>query len=605
MQVKRWGAEILEEEKVRFTVWAPLADRVDLIIKERKNPVQLEKKEKGYHEIILSDIAEGALYKFFLNGKDIFPDPASKYQPEGVHSWSQLVNTNSFAWEDENFEAAPLSEMIIYEIHTGTFSEKGTFEGIADKLDHLLELGINTIEILPVAQFPGERNWGYDGVYPFAVQKSYGGPKELQKLVNTCHKKGISVILDVVYNHLGPEGNYLSVFGPYFTEKYHTPWGSALNFDDKYSDAVRQFFLQNALYWLEEFHIDGLRLDAIHEIIDRGANHLLRELSQKVDLLEEKTGKKYTLIAESDLNDVKIIDRYEKGGFGIDAQWVDDFHHSLHTLITGEKSGYYKDFGSISDFEKSFRQAFIYDGKYSEFRKRTVGNSPKEISPEKFVVCIQNHDQVGNRMLGDRLSTIVSAEKLKLGAALLLISPFTPMLYMGEEFAEDKPFLYFVDHGDKDLIKAVQEGRKREFKYFNDHEGEFPDPQSEETFRKSKLNWNFEKDASKNTIFQFYKELIRLRKKGVFLTFRKGNISTETSEEEKTLKIIARDNTEQLFAVVNFGERSQKIAFPDKFKTPDLIFNSAAKKWNGPDENSGRETNETIVFPASVKIFRG
>lgn len=598
------GGKILNDGTANFSVWAPFAKEVQVVIKDSDEKIVLKKNSEGYWKGTAANLKENTCYKFSID-EESFPDPASRSQESGVHSWSRLTNMDHFEWNDNSWKGIPLSEMIIYELHVGTFSEKGTFEGIAEKLDHLLELGINTIEIMPVAQFPGGRNWGYDGVYPYAAQNTYGGPEGLKKLVNICHQKGFAVVLDVVYNHLGPEGNYLSQFGPYFTEKYKTPWGSALNFDDEYSDSVRAFFIENAGMWLRDFHLDGLRLDAIHEIIDSGAVHFLKALSLEIDELEKATGREYVLIAESDLNDVKIVDTYERGGFGIEAQWVDDFHHSLHSLLTGEKNGYYADFGKITAFEKSFKQAFIYDGIYSKFRKRTIGNSPRGIPKEKFVVCIQNHDQVGNRMLGDRLSTLVSFEKLKLAAGLLLVSPFTPMLFMGEEFAEDNPFQYFVSHGDKELVKAVQEGRKREFKYFNHYDGEFPDPQAEATFQRSKLNWKFEKENSKKIIFEYYKELIRLRKNGAFSSYRKGGILTETFAENQLLSIASEENENAIFSLINFGSEPQNFDLPEKFINSELILNSAAMKWQGPEDLEADAQIKTVqISPESIKVFQ-
>ena len=582
---KRPGPEKLEEGKYRFKVWAPLAENVEVIFKDENEPRKLNKKGEGDWEADLDGVKPGTKYKFRLD-KNIdkeFPDPASRFQPEGVHSWSQIVDQDQHKWQDENWKGLPISEMIIYELHVGTFTKEGTFEAIIGKLNYLKELGINAIEIMPISQFPGNRNWGYDGVYAYAAQASYGGPEGLKKMVDACHREEIAVILDAVYNHMGPEGNYLSQFGPYFTDKYQTPWGSALNYDDKHSDHVREFFLQNALMWMDEYRFDGLRLDAIHEIIDRGANHFLKELSKRTDELEERSGRSKVLIAESDLNDTKIINSYEKGGFGIEAQWVDDFHHSLHTLLTQEKGGYYKDFGTIKHLAKSYKQAFIYDGIYSEFRKRKVGNRPEGLPASKFVICIQNHDQVGNRMLGDRLSQLVSYEAQKLAAGVVLTAPFVPMLFMGEEFGEDQPFQYFVSHGDPDLVKAVQEGRKKEFEYFVNVDGDFPDPQSEETFNNSKLNWNFEEDSHKKTIFSFYKELIKLRKSEFLNVMRNSEIESEADEENMVLKISAKGE-KSYFIAFNFSSQSQNIKLPSTSKDLNVILASADKKWNGLHE---------------------
>lgn len=594
---KKVGAQFLGNNRTKFTVWAPSKNKVEVLFKDgRREP--LLKDTLGYWEQELTNVPEGSLYKFFLDNDGDFPDPASRSQPLGVHSWSKVINQTSFRWNDANWKGVPLEEMIIYELHVGTFSPEGTFEGIISKLDHFLELGINTIELLPIAQFPGVRNWGYDGVYPYAVQDSYGDLEGLKNLIDECHQNGIAVLLDAVYNHLGPEGNYMSQYGPYFTEKYQTPWGSAINFDDKHSDEVRNYFIENALMWLDDYHFDGLRLDAIHEIIDRGARHVLKELSIEVDNLEKSLGRSLILIAESDLNDTKVILPYEKGGYGLEGQWVDDFHHSLHTILTGELEGYYKDFGSVAHLAKSFKQAFVYDGVYSKFRKRTVGNSPAELPPSKFVVSIQNHDQVGNRMLGDRLVNLISFEQLKLAAGVMLVSPFVPMLFMGEEFAEDRPFHYFVSHSDPELVKAVREGRKREFEYFYDMgEGEFLDPLSEETFNGSKLNWDFKNEPKKNAMWGFYKKLIALKKSGAFKIFSNKNKQIEFSEEQHYIKIKAKE-VQNLFAVFNFKEEILESELPGGNFAWKLVISSAGKEWGGeaevPENFNG---NEVLKVP--------
>lgn len=589
---RKTGAEYLGDNATRFTVWAPLQDDVKVILKDKTNPLSLQRAEHGYWEKVIKEVGEGSLYKIQLkNGKE-FPDPASRSQPDGVHSWSEVVDHSAFSWSDSSWEGLALSSMVIYELHVGTFTPEGTFEAVIAKLDHLLELGVNAIEIMPISQFPGNRNWGYDGVYPYAAQHSYGGVQGLKRMVDACHNKGIAVILDVVYNHMGPEGNYLAEFGPYFTDKYHTPWGSALNFDDQYSDEVRNFFIENALMWLEEFHIDGLRLDAVHEIIDRGARHLLKEISLRVDALQEKTGRAYVLIAESDLNDVKLINTYEKGGYGLEGQWVDDFHHALHTLLTGEDEGYYADFGKIEHLAKAYTQAFIYDGIYSDFRKRTVGNSPKGLPASKFVICIQNHDQIGNRMLGERLAGLITSEGLKLAATVTLTAPFVPMLFMGEEFAEDRPFQYFVSHGDEDLVKAVREGRKKEFQYFFNQEGDFQDPQAEETFNASKVNWSFREDASKRFIFEYYKNLLRLRKQGIFDSLKETNIICESHEAKRVLQI-SSSHAMDLNIFLNFNKDEQEIVMPSQGEDWKVLLASADTQWGGriafPKELAGGE----------------
>lgn len=602
---KKIGAVYKGEEKTEFCVWAPFAKSLEVVLENDKEPLALTKDEAGYWSRI-ENVSPGTLYKFRIDEQEEFPDPASLSQPHGVHSWSQIIDPKAHIWKDKSWKGRELNQMIIYEVHVGTFTPAGTFEAIIDKLDHLEELGVNTIELMPVAQFPGTRNWGYDGVYPFAAQDSYGGVDGLKKLIDTCHSRGFSVLLDVVYNHLGPEGNYISQYGPYFTDKYHTPWGSAINFDDEYSDHVRNHFLQNALMWLEDFHFDGLRLDAVHEIIDRGAKHFLKELSEKADELETKTERKYVLIAESDLNDTKLIKDYSLGGFGLEGQWVDDFHHSLHTILTGEDAGYYADFGKMEFLAKAFNQAFIYDGIYSPFRKKTVGNSPQDMSPSNFVICIQNHDQVGNRLLGERLGELLSFEKQKLAAATMLSAPFVPMFFMGEEFGEKNRFQYFVSHGDEDLVKAVQEGRKKEFEYFfHAHsDTDFPDPQAEVTFQNSKLNWHFREEEQKNRLFEFYKELIKLKKQGAFDLFGAENAIFETDEDKKLLKVTARDQNSALTGIYNFGNSrySEKTSEKSNF---EILIASADKKWGGNMDREELLDSESITVPSGgVLIYR-
>src|SRR5574341_367200 len=470
----RIGANYLEDGNCEFVVWAPFLEKVELkmvspVGAKRASHIfiPMEKNKLGYWKAVIHEVLPGTLYSYRLEDEKERTDPASYSQPAGVHEPSQVVDHKAFNWEDECWEGIGISQMIIYELHVGTFTQEGTFEAIIPRLNEIRDVGINAIEIMPVAQFPGERNWGYDGVYLFAVQNSYGGPEGLKRLVSECHKKAIEVILDVVYNHFGPEGSYLWDYGPYFTEKYEIPWGKAINFDGVYSDEVRNFFIENAIYWFKNYHIDALRLDAIHSIIDMSAKPFLQELAERVEEFSKQEKRKFYLTAESALNDARVIKPKESGGYGIDAQWCDDFHHSLHTLLTGEDQGYYIDFGRVEQLVKSLREGFVYTGGYSQYRKRRHGNSSKDIPGEQFVVCSQNHDQIGNRMLGERLSNIIPFEGLKLAAGVVLLSPFVPLLFMGEEYGEEAPFLYFVSHSDPDLIEAVRKGRKQEFTAFN------------------------------------------------------------------------------------------------------------------------------------------
>ncbi|MDK2931629.1 MAG: maltooligosyltrehalose trehalohydrolase [Bacillota bacterium] len=475
--------------------------------------VPLDRDERGYHRGVVSGVAPGSLYYYRLDGKEDLPDPASRHQPRGVHGPSRVVDPGAFSWSDRNWLAPPQEELVIYELHMGTFTPEGTFEAVILHLDDLRDLGVNAVELMPVAQFSGTRNWGYDGVYPFAVHDSYGGPDGLRLLVNECHRRGLAVILDVVYNHLGPEGNYLGRFGPYFTDRYRSSWGQAMNFDGPGSDEVRRYFIENALEWVDDFHVDGLRLDAVHAIIDMSAVRFLEELAAAVHRRADRLGRRVYVIAESDLNDPRIVRPPAAGGYGLDAQWCDDFHHALHCLLTGEREGYYQDFGALADLAKAFREGYVYTGQYSRFRKRSHGSRPHLVEAPRFVVFSQNHDQVGNRARGERLSTLVSFDGLKLAAAAVILSPYIPLLFMGEEYGETAPFQYFTSHQDPDLAETVRKGRREEFAAFG-WKGEVPDPQDPETFLRSRLQHDLRRSRSgrHRVLLEFYRELIRLRR---------------------------------------------------------------------------------------------
>jgi maltooligosyltrehalose trehalohydrolase len=598
------GANYLGDGKCEFVVWAPFLEKIELKVilpVETRHAVSpllpMEKEKSGYWRIIVNNVSPETLYLYRLEGKKERPDPVSHFQPNGVHEPSQVVDHASFEWQDENWNGIPLSELVMYELHVGTFTQEGTFDTIIPRLDEIRDVGINAIEIMPVAQFPGERNWGYDGVYIHAVQNSYGGPDGLKRLVNECHKKGTAVILDVVYNHLGPEGNYLWDYGPYFTKKYKTPWGEAINFDGAYSDEVRTFFIENALHWFKNYHIDALRLDAVHSIFDMSAKPFLQELAETVEEFSREEGREFHLIAESNLNDTKVIRPRELGGYGIHSQWSDDLHHSLHTLLTGEDEGYYVDFGKVEQLVKSFNEGFVYSGQHSRFRKRRHGNSSKDRPAHQFVVFSQNHDQIGNRMLGERLSNLISFEGLKLAAGVVILSPYVPLLFMGEEHGEESPFLYFVSHFDPDLIEAVRRGRKEEFESFN-WKGEPPDPRSVETFLRSKINWKKRKEGKNKVLLDFYKRLIELRKKIPALSeLNKDNLDVWGLEEEKIMFMRRwKDGSEShVFSVFNFNksDMSLRISLPER--RWKKVLDSSEKMWNGPgillpDElNSGDE----------------
>ncbi|MBC5772655.1 malto-oligosyltrehalose trehalohydrolase [Pontibacter sp. KCTC 32443] len=590
------GAHYVQEKGTTFTFWAPDAEQAEVVLHvNSKQTIPLQREAFGYWVGLAEDAKPGTRYTFKLDNDKEFPDPASQSQPDGVHEASEVIS-HTYNWTDQNWKNLPLEEYIIYELHVGTFSEEGTFEGIINKLPELKDLGITAIELMPIAQFPGERNWGYDGVYPFAAQNSYGGPEGLKKLVDACHKAGIAVVLDVVYNHLGPEGNYTSSFGPYFTEKYNTPWGAALNFDDAHSDHVRNFFIQNALMWLRDFKIDALRLDAVHAILDTGAKHFLQELQEHVNHLEQQLHKPFYLIAESDLNDVRLINPIENGGYGLAAQWMDDYHHAIHTVTTGETDGYYSDFGKPEHLVKTLKHSFIYNGMYSEYRKRTIGTDATANPAKQFVVCSQNHDQVGNRMLGERLTKLVSFEMLKPIAALVILSPYTPMLFMGEEYGEENPFQFFVSHSDKDLVEAVRKGRKEEFASFA-WQGEAPDPQSEETFNNSKLQHSYTESEKQNQLRKFYKELIQLRK-SVLKKLCKEQLEATLNEEETVLQFT--HTSAGLRCVINFSDQPQTITGTQGWQ---LVLNSADTKWGGP--GSDNYTSGVITLqPESVLVLQ-
>ena len=588
-----------DDNSCDFVIWAPKATNMHLLLEHSERRVKMNRQEFGYWNVTEKNIKPGTRYKYQLDNENSFPDPASLSQPDGVHEASEVVDLNDFNWTDLEWKNIPLHEMIQYELHTGTFSDKGDFEGIVSKLDYLKDLGINTIEILPVSQFSGHRNWGYDGVYPFAVQNSYGGPKKLMELVNTCHEKGMAVILDVVYNHFGPEGNYTGNFGHYFTDTYSTPWGQAINFDGAHSDAVRNYVVQNALMWCRDYHIDGLRLDAVHAIFDFSARHIMEELAENIDKLEKETGRKYYLIAESHLNDVRYISPVEKGGYALDAQWSDDFHHAVHTLTTGEKKGYYMDFGKPEQLAKAIKNAFVFDGKYSEFRKKTYGNATENNPGEQFVIFNQNHDQVGNRLHGDRLISMTDFETAKVIAGAMFTAPNVPMLFMGEEYGERNPFYYFVSHFDPKLNKLVREGRRNEFKDFYADASESKNPDAAETFEASRLSWNIENDAEKKAMHGFYRELISLRKNHPVLKVPDKD-KLEIQNNGKLYVMERWQNEHRVIVIMNFDDRQHPVVLNLK-NTFSKIMDSAEEKWKGSGNEAPKTINENERFQIHQK----
>lgn len=595
---------IYRNGKCHFNVWAPEAKSVQVIVNDTKK-IPLEAEPYGYWNTKADFVKPGDLYFYLLNDQDKYPDPASLAQPSGVHGPSEVTDLHSYHWQDIGWKGIPKEEMVIYELHTGTFTPDRTFAGIEKKLDYLLDLGVNTIEIMPITQFPGSRNWGYDGVFPFAAHHDYGGPQGLMQLVDACHQRGMAVLLDVVYNHFGPEGNYTGAYGPYVTDKYHTPWGKAINFDDAYCDPVRHFFIQNTLMWLRDFHIDGLRLDAVHAIKDFSARHFLSELTEAVSKLKEEQGRNYVLIGECDLNDTKYINPIEEGGYGLDGQWIDEFHHTLRAYLTRENSGYFADFGKFEHIKKAYEKTFVYDGIYSPHRKKVFGSSKVNNPYSQFVVFSQNHDQIGNRMLGDRLSTTVDFETLKLLAGAVLLSPYVPMLFMGEEYCETQPFQYFVSHTDPDLVQAVREGRKQEFSYFIKEGLETPDPQSEETFKESSLSWDLD-EPKRKTMLAFYKALITLRKEHPAFV-DKDRSSMQIHHPEDEVLILERTshiggNKFKAFCVLNFSDQKKKVHLPTDNTRVTKILDSSEQEWSGPDSLASKQ-QEVMLSRRSVKVY--
>lgn len=588
------GSHYQGNRQCKFTVWAPLRQQVNVhLVAPEDKIIPLQQDEQGYWQGTI-EAEPGALYFYQLDGEFERPDPASVSQPQGVHGPSEVVD-QQFQWMDQQWQGIPLEEYVIYELHVGTFTQEGTFDAIIPRIPELLELGINAIEIMPVAQFPGSRNWGYDGVYPFAAQQSYGGIEGFKRLVNACHQQGMAVVLDVVYNHLGPEGNYMSNYAPYFTDRYKTPWGSALNFDGEYSFGVRNYFIENALYWFRQFHVDALRLDAVHAIYDFGAKHILQEIAEATAALDAEVGRKFYLIAESDLNDPRVIRAPEVGGFGMDAQWSDDFHHSLRTLLTKEQHGYYGDYGEVKHLAKAYTDSFVYAWDYSPFRKRYHGSAPLDCPHSQFVICSQNHDQVGNRLMGDRMTELISFDALKMAAAAVLLSPSIPMLFMGEEYGEEAPFMYFISHTDPDLVAAVRQGRKEEFAAFH-AEGEAIDPQAEDTFQRSKLRWDLKHEGKHKTLWQFYQRLIQLRKQIPALK-QKNRDHLKVNVIGETLCLHRSHEASEVFCFMNFGADPTELKLNFHAGTWKKLLDSSDANWGG----SGSNLEDVLAIEAEAQ----
>lgn len=522
-----------------FKVWAPLAKSVAVQVDGRSISMA-GPDNAGWWFAAIDSATYGTDYGFQIGtGDTAYPDPRSQWQPNGVHALSCVYDQSAFRWTDQGFQARPLASAVIYELHVGTFTPEGTLDAAIAKLEYLQDLGITHVELMPVAAFDGNHGWGYDGVSLYAVHEPYGGPDGLKRFVNAAHGLGLAVLLDVVYNHFGPTGNYTGKFGPYLTHAHKTPWGGATNLEEPGSHEVRRFLCDNAQMWLDDFHIDGLRIDAVHSFVDRSAIHFLEQLATEVETLGAILGRRLVLIAESDLNDPRIVLPRDCGGFGMDAQWSDDFHHALFTVLSREKlAGYYSDFGAFAQLAKAMEQTFVYDGIFSRYRNRIHGRTARNLSQHRFLGFIQNHDQVGNRAVGDRISQSAGIDRAKIAAALVLLGPFIPMLFQGEEWASTSPFLYFADHGDRELARQVSEGRTREFLAFGWDPATIPDPESRATFKRSKLNWDELPEPAHAAMLDWYRKLIHLRRTNPSLNNGEpGNTKVTYNEEQRWLRV--------------------------------------------------------------------
>ncbi|HEX9994143.1 MAG TPA: malto-oligosyltrehalose trehalohydrolase [Acidimicrobiales bacterium] len=575
-----------------FRVWAPAAGRsVEVVVGGDRYPMTAE--ERGWWGTEVAGAGPGTDYAYSVDGGEPRPDPRSPWQPEGVHGPSRVVDHSAFAWTDATWSAPPLASAVVEEVHVGTFTPEGTFDGVIGRLDHLVDLGVTHVELLPVAEFPGSRGWGYDGVDLYAPHSAYGGPDGLKRLVDACHARGLAVLLDVVYNHLGPAGNYLSTYGPYFTDRYRTPWGDALNFDGPGSDGVREHFVANAIMWLRDYHVDGLRLDAVHAIVDTSATHLLEEIAERVEALSAEVGRSLVVVAESDLNDPRVVRRREVGGYGMDAQWSDDFHHALHVTLTGETSGYYEDFGEdpVGCLATALRQAFVAAGGHSAHRDRRHGRLPAGVPGWRFLGYAQNHDQVGNRATGERLSQLVDEGRLRVAAALVLTAPFVPMLFQGEEWGASTPFQYFTAHDDPDLGRAVSEGRRREFASFGWAPEDVPDPQDPATFERSRLRWDEVGEEPHAGLLDWHRRLIALRRSTPdLLDGRLDRVEVRVGPAEGLLTV----RRGSVLVAVNVGKEPAHVDLGPFLSTP------VALAWPGEVE---RTSEGLRLPPAGVAVL--
>jgi maltooligosyltrehalose trehalohydrolase len=575
-------------------VWAPLDEQVAVHLLEGDRVEKLTPSSSGYHEAIVDDLEPGALYRYVL-GDDEVADPAARWQPDGVHGPSAVLDASAFAWSDAGFTNPRLERSVFYELHVGTFTEQGTFDAAVEHLDDLVDLGITTVEVMPIAEFPGARNWGYDGVLPYAAASAYGGPHGFARFVDACHARGLAVCLDVVYNHMGPEGGVLERFGPYFTDRYRTPWGSAINVDGPQSDEVRRYLVDNALMWVRDFRVDALRLDAIHGIFDMSPYPFLRSLAEEVHAAAEATDRRIYVIAESESNDPRVVADPVRGGLGMDAQWSDDFHHALHAAITGERGGYYADYGTIGALERAITQGFVYQGQYSAYRRRSHGAPAPNVRGRHLLVCAQNHDQVGNRPDGERLSVLIPFERQKVVAGLVLLQPSVPLLFMGEEYGEIAPFLYFVSHSDPDLIDAVRRGRAREFAGFG-WGTEPPDPQDERTFERSKLDRSLRRSPQNGALWELHRELLSLRRTVPALASASNDTAAvRVDESTRILRMRRWTNDDEAVVIANLGTHDTTIDVSTLGGLWRVVLDTADERWGGPGRLTPEELGEGSI----------
>jgi maltooligosyltrehalose trehalohydrolase len=601
------GAVQQPDGSVIWRVWAPLSSAVSLVTFSAadRRETAMAAEGGGYFVHRQAQAEEGLRYAFRLaDGRD-YPDPASRWQPDGVHRPSALFFPAGYDWSDQGWRGAARADLVIYELHVGTFTPEGTFEAIIPRLPQLRALGVTAIELMPVAQCPGQRDWGYNAVYPYAAQQSYGGPRGLQRFVDAAHRGGLAVILDVIYNHLGPEGNYAGNFGPYFTNCYRTPWGQAINYDGPLSDPVRQFVIDNARMWARDFHADGLRLDAVQTIYDFGPRHILAEIQAAVQREAARARRLVHVIAETNQNDVRLVRPRKQGGCGLDGVWSDDFHHSVHALLTGERDGYYEDFGRPAQLAKAYNDVFVYDGCYSVFRRRRVGTRAGALDRTRFVVCLQNHDQVGNRARGDRLSTLVSPAAQRLACGLLLVSPCVPLLFMGEEYGETGPFPFFSSFEDPTVIEGVRRGRREEFAALKFKWGlEVPDPQAPETFAAAKLRWSWPEGSVQAQRRQLYQDLLAARRQWPALRDRRHTVARLVNVDtgcatKATLLLVERGGDGGLLAVANLAAEAASAAALN-LGSRDPLLSTEDARYGGTRRTDGSREE---ILPHELLIF--